>query len=721
MSVQAHPSPDAIDVTNVFGALRRSLRTIIMLSLLTGVVAFGVFAFMKPIYTSEAQIAILARWEANPFADPQKDGGGDTVSVRMDREAINTHVRALQAPDLAQKIIDELKLAERPEFAQAGGGMISRLRSFISGRGPTQPANAGDQVLTTFQKKLQVFPTKESRAISVQFSSNDRDLAATVANLVAERYRDTLASRTIVESGDVQKALVPRIEELKKETSAADAEVERFRAAANMFRGGAQINLNEQQLSELTAAESKARTELSEAEARARAAAVLLKKGVAEGLPDVQRSPNMQKLIQDRARIEADIAKAKATMKEGHPIVKQMRAEQKEVEQQLRVEIKRVVESLEKEVGVAKLRLDAVRAGLSETKTLVASTGADKARLAQLEANARAKRGELERLQAQYEANRARADRRVVPVAVQIISKARPAAQPSFPKPAPFAGLAALATFLLATAVSLVRALAMGARGAGSSAVEIAPAAPVARKRATATPAAAEPVPEPVKRAAATSKSAVHEAVQKIAGLGGPDRSVRTLVAGATPSISAAECALAICNGLADGGAASVLLIDMSNGADSLARAAGVLERPGAGELLAGEAGFETVIRPLPGAIVQLMPAGADLAGALVRCDVDRLNLLLDVLDEAYAYVVVAGPHALACALFEALEGRFDMGVVVDSAWRRAAQRGQDDAGTFLGFEVAGLEIVHVSMSQDGEAVAGARKANRPARGTRAA
>ena len=111
-----------------------------------------------------------------------------------------------------------------------------------------------------------------------------------------------------------------------REVAEADAEVERFRSQANLFRGGGATStgLNEQQLTDLTTEVSKARGARGEAEARARAARGLMQRGSVEAIPEVQRSPVIQGLIAQKTRAEREKAEAETTLLAGHPRMKQL-------------------------------------------------------------------------------------------------------------------------------------------------------------------------------------------------------------------------------------------------------------------------------------------------------------------------------------------------------------------------------------------------------------
>jgi hypothetical protein len=113
----------------------------------------------------------------------------------------------------------------------------------------------------------------------------------------------------------------------------------------------------------------------------------------------------------------------------------------------------------------------------------------------------------------------------------------------------------------------------------------------------------------------------------------------------------------------------------------------------GLNDLLTGEASFDDIIQRLPGTSAHAIASGGGMYNSEAGIDPDQLNLVLDALDEAYDHIVVAGRHDEARKLFEAIEGRFDAGITVASLHRQA-HVSEDRAGTFLGFEVADIDII---------------------------
>ena len=459
-------SPDDIDITAIWRALRASLPKLLLAALALGIVAFAALSFVVPRYSAEAQIQVVPPEREGTSAESASGGSPDAVAARLDKEAINTHLRALMSPDLASQIIAEEGLANKPEFNSAlqPPSLLGRIRSALDFSRGNQSEQ--DRVLQAYFDRLNVYSPKESRFIGIQFSSQDPKLAAEVANRIAETYRTSLATRTVAGTDEVQKALQPKMDKLMKEVSEAEAAVERFRGQANIFKGGPNdTGLNQQQLGELTAELSKVQAARNEAEARAQSVRDMVSAGNTEALPDVQKSPLIQNLVQQRVRLERQLSELSATLLPGHPRMRQIRADLAGLQRQIKAEVGKIVEGIEKGASVAAMREAAVQKSIDDLKARVVGTGDNQVKLRQLEAVAKSKRAELGRLQARYEANRALADSRAVPTDAQIITTARPTGVPSFPKRIPYAALVAMAVLLFGIAIVATKALFTAARG----------------------------------------------------------------------------------------------------------------------------------------------------------------------------------------------------------------------------------------------------------------
>lgn len=710
-------SPDDVEISSIVAALKASAPKLAVTSVALGALTFAVLSTMAPKYQSQAELAIVGKGGSSTFSDSKASSAGpESITTKMDKEAINTHVRALQSPDLMAKIAADLKLQDKPEFNAALGPVdtLGRVLRLVGVGGVRSGETERDRVLGQFREQLEVYSAKESRFIGIRFTSVDPALSASVANSLAETYRASLASQGVVEIDDQQKVLQGKIDKLIPEVAAVETEVERYRGEINVFKGGAQnTGLNEQQMSELTGELTKTKAVRGEAEARARSARDMMKLGSADALPDVQKSPLIQNLVQQRVRLERQVSELSASLLPGHPRMQQLNADLAGLKRQLNGEIAKIVDSLDKEAKVAQGREDAIKKSLDELKTRVVTNAPEEARLRQMEANAKAKRTELENLQAQIESNRKKLDTRAQPVEAQVISKAQPPSVPVFPKKVPLSALVFVASLLFGTAWTVTRALFVGARSGGAPVVPRSnppvsgkgrnePALSVTVDRPLAAQAGAHHTvlmaeDANVPRTPGSVQSTAH--VSSITALAAriqsqrtTDSGHRTLISGETLSINPATEAIALVKDLADAGR-HVILVDWAPAGQGIAADMKIERGDGLTELLLGDVNFEDVVKRVPDSRAHFISCGAPLDAAGVDIEPDQLNLVLDALDEAYDHIVVVGTHEDARFLFEAIQGRFDTGVIVADGKKRVSVL-EDPAGTFLGFEVTDIDVV---------------------------
>jgi succinoglycan biosynthesis transport protein ExoP len=736
MQPRSTAAPDDIQMSTVFEALKRRAPWLILASAVIGAATFAILSMMAPRYLSEAELAIVAQGSANAFADTRSPSASpDLVTTRMDKEAINTHVKAMQSPELLEQIAAKLHLKDRPEFNSELGPVdtLGRILRLVGIGGPKSGESERDRVMSAFRSRLQVYSAKESRFIGVRVTSIDPQLAADIANGLAENYRASIAEQGVVEVDDQQDVLRGKISKLTPEVAAAETEVDRYRGEIDGFRGGAQnTGLNEQQMSELTGELTKAKAARGEADARAKSAREMMKLGSADALPDVQKSPLIQNLVQQRVRIERQISEQSATLLPGHPRMRQLNADLAGLKLQLKGEVAKIVDSLDKEARVAQGREDSIEKSLADIKARVVTNAPEEAKLRQLEANAKAKRTELDNLQARLESNRKKLDTRAQPVEAQIISKAQPDSVPIFPKKVQLSALMVFASLMFGTAWTVAKTLFHSARGGGTIA---------ARSRPDPSSLRAEPVltaqprpvaqsqpkpkvepepqakvqPQPQPQSQPMSPSHVREEMEapplpmppqatvviekdmtaparRLKGARSTDNGHRTILTGETASIDASAEALELAKAIATDGQ-YVLVVDWSPTGEGFAGSAALDTSKGFNDLLRGEALFDEIIQRLPGSTVHAIASGKAFDNADHDIDPDQLNLILDALDEAYDQIIVAGRHDEARNLFETIEGRFDTGILVADP-PRVPPILVDASGIFLGFEVSDIDVI---------------------------
>lgn len=687
--------PEDVDIVSLAAVLRRNAIRLPLAALSVGIALAVGLSFFTPRYTSEAQILIGGQGLDDRLRDPQVGSAtSESISIKVDKEAVASQVIALRSRDLANRLVLDLNLAARSEFnagPTAGKGAFQRLVDFAASFLPGARATAADRVLATYYRGLNVYQGKESRVITIQFASTDNLLAARVANRLAELYQEWLRSQGASQTADASEWLKPQIEKLSREVSDAEAEVERFRSDANLFRAGTQNSgLDEQQLADLSSEVTRARAARGDIEARAGKARELLQLGQFDIIPDVQRAPVIQALLAQRAVAEREKAEGDATLLARHPRMKQFVATLADLRRQIAREAAAIVEGLEKEASATRLREELASRTLAEMKARVGDKAGDMARLTALEGVAKAKRREIDTLQASFEAARSRSDAKAIPLEAQIISRAQPESVPSYPKRLQLSSLAAAATFLLGIVAAVTRELLAGARPLNSP-------APMSPAVSSALTSASVHAPARDTRTFPVIVTSLGVAARHLRSQARPDRGYRTLVAGTTSKIDVRIQGAELVR-LLTGPGVRVILVEWNADGRSIADALGAASRPGMMELLEGAASLHQVIQPLPGAAACIIGSGGPSTKPAAH-DGDQVNLVLDALDESYDHIVFVGEYDALHQLFTIIEGRFDTVIEIEAPAEHHDYPARSAPGTVFGCHVADIEILRLSTA----------------------
>jgi polysaccharide biosynthesis transport protein len=272
------------------------------------------------------------------------------------------------------------------------------------------------------------------------------------------------------------------------------------------------------------------------------------------------------------------------------------------------------------------------------------------------------------------------------PIAAHLVSRARPSSVPSAPRRGPYALLAMAAAWVLGMAWVVTREL-----RAEQSARAAAPGAPASASGGANSVAI---WPGAAQDAWFHQVSSIAQVAQRLLARSDLRSGVRSLLAGEAPGHVSAQ-ALALVKEIARAGR-QVVLIDWSPHGRGMFQKLRLPPKPGITDLLEGRASFEDVIARLPGSKAHFITSGARLVDPAAALDPDRINLVLDALDEVYDHIVIAADSEAARALFGTMEGRFDTGIAL-------ADAGHDSSagpGRFLEFDVIDIDIIRYEYSE---------------------
>ncbi len=450
-----HDDDMALDLAGLIRALGRAMRWLVPLVICVAIGTLLVLQVVPSKYKGEARVLIESKGSDYPGASR----GIEEERALLDSEGVASQVQLLMSADLARRVAKRLDLVSVPEFeAGARDGLISdALVMFGLARDPAR-ISPEERALKVFYKNLDIYRLEDSRVIAVEFSSEDPELAAAVANTIVDEYIALQSSAKRETTAFASSSLEPQIERLKAEVQSARKAVEDFRARADLFIGTDNLTLNQQQLAEISSSYSQAQATKAEAQAKADLIRGLLESGGSlETASDVLDSLLIQRLRERQVAIQSNIAELSITLLPNHPQLKALQSQLSDYNRQIRNEARKVLAGLENDAKVAAQQADALKNRLAELKQDSAKTNADQVRLAELEREANAKGRQLDELISSFRDADTRLRAQVLPADARIISRASIPIEPYAPKVAAITIIAALATFVLGCAFVIMR------------------------------------------------------------------------------------------------------------------------------------------------------------------------------------------------------------------------------------------------------------------------
>ncbi|MDA9469584.1 GumC family protein [Bradyrhizobium sp. CCBAU 53415] len=648
---QAQVESGDIDLHALGAALARKRGWIIVPTVLALVASLAVVNLVTPRYKSEARILIDGR--ENVFLRPNSDRTEERQA--LDAEAVTSQVQLVLSRDLAREIIKKNKLAERPEFDPVLQG-VSPLKSLAALIGIARDPfsmTPEERVLDAYYERLQAYAVDKSRVIVVEFQSADPELAARVANSIADGYLVLQQGVRQEQARNASQWLAGEIENLRKKVSEAEARVEDFRSKSSLFVGTNNTTLSNQQMGEVNTQLNNARSMKADAESKARLIKEMLQSGKPIEASEVVNSELMRRLSEQRVTLRAQLAEQSSTLLGNHPRIKELKAQLGDLDNQIRDEAAKISRSLENDARIASGRVDGLTTSLEQLKKQAASTNGQDVQLRALEREAKAQRDLLETYLAKYREANTRETIDTAPTDGRIISRAIVSNTPAYPKKLPIVLIATIATLLLSSGVVVTGELLR--QTAPRAAAVFTPARAQAQAGVRQEPfvqpvveLAVEPAVEPVMEkpaplqpemaadAGVTEFTEIEHLADGLRAAGAAAKKVTVL--GTAPGEAITLSTLTLARHLARD--ARVVVVDLAASSPTIAAVSVDPSAPGLAELMQGEASFTQIITRDKLSRLHLVMAGRPgFDRSLLQSP--RVALAIDALLRAYDHVLI--------------------------------------------------------------------------------
>src|SRR3989441_7570438 len=271
-----------------------------------------------------------------------------------------TQYKILQSRSLANRVIGLLQLDQHEEFEEDQDGWVARgeawlreqLVRWIPVPPPTAPEATDDLMVAspltdTFLKRVTIEPVRNARLVYVSFDSHYPDLAARVANTLADAFIAQQMDRMVAATRYATQFLAKQLEEARGKLGESETQLSNFLNANGIIfvtadRNGNPQDIITQQLSILSEAFLKARADRMAKESLLTQASVQ----DAYSLPAVLQSQQIGLMKQAGADLEGEYRRLSQTFKPDYPRMLALKEKIDENRRQLRTEVDRTMASL---------------------------------------------------------------------------------------------------------------------------------------------------------------------------------------------------------------------------------------------------------------------------------------------------------------------------------------------------------------------------------------
>ncbi len=394
---------DLITLRELITRIWRGRVIIATTTLVSLVVTVGLVTQLTPKYRATASV-MFAIEKANVI-DLQQI----LTDPEFSKDTLQNEVEVLQSTSLMERVVNELKLRNDPEFALVDApGLIAQMRQWIPGLDrlsqmiraafptePPQPLEEQEQdrrelldVIDQLRAGLVLQPITGTRVIEISYSASRPRTAAKIVNTIADQYIvDQLVGKMQTTRSAVQ-WLSGRVDDARGKVQQSEEAVETLRAKLSESAGQS-LELTEQQLGALNAALSSARANTAQIEAHYDRLSNAL-----AGTVDMAAITEFRDsaLIREYRATESELMSRLEALSQNHPARPSLETQLREVREKIRGEAAGMVAAMGIDLAAARAQVESLAESVRRLETKGLGQSRDEVQLHQLEREAEANR-----------------------------------------------------------------------------------------------------------------------------------------------------------------------------------------------------------------------------------------------------------------------------------------------------------------------------------------
>ena len=430
-----HPERSSLSLGDFARALRH--RWMLFAAILVAVTLLAILAsFVLPArYSAEAKLRI----EPNPGSTAQIANNPDRPP---DQALIETEVNLIRSRSVLGAAIDSVG--------------SDRVADIVKADAPMDEAGYRNAAIRAVGDAIDVEREGQSYLVGISATLPDPDLAASLANAIAQSYLDLRHSSNETTGSEQLENIEDQISEVRSNLDSAERAAAEYRASRGIVSDDSAGTITQQQIAPISMQLATAEAQAAEAAARLSSARREIARGGIEALSENMRSDVVTELQRQRADIMRERGEIVTKYGPNHPAMIEANQQLADIDAQLRAEATRIENNLAANARSTAASAASLRSKLNELRGRQASDARQSVAAEGLEREALAQREAYQELTqaAQYARQ---LQQGAIPAGV-IVQKAVAPDDPSFPNRPLFAILGALVGGLQSSGARPVRA-----------------------------------------------------------------------------------------------------------------------------------------------------------------------------------------------------------------------------------------------------------------------
>jgi exopolysaccharide transport family protein len=446
------------------GFLRRQYAVIIFIAALAFATSVIYLRVTPPTYNG--QVKVLFGIPKPQFVQQQSL----LAEASIDNAQLETQIQILKSKAIATSVINQLRLADDPDFKASGRSLRSvwqGIRGWFRSTPPDIQVGQPDVdgLVAAFDSRLSAVRLGYSTVIEIGFNASNAERAAEIANAVANAYITDQLNAKFEANRTATAWLQDRLKELGQQALTAERAVNAFQSQNNIVAAGGKF-MDEQQVAELNSRLVAARALTSDTLARLNRFETILKLNSsstdsmsigtldASGT-DALSNPIINSLRQQYLEYARREAEWSAKFGRDHLAVVSLRTRMGGIRASILDEVRRLAETSKSDYEVAKQRQDEIEKQLALAVSQSRSTNSAELTMRELQTSAKGYRSLYESFLQRYMGS---VQQESFPTSeARVISPAAPPQSKSKPKSGLILALGILGGIALGTALGFLR------------------------------------------------------------------------------------------------------------------------------------------------------------------------------------------------------------------------------------------------------------------------